>query len=241
MALHRIYFEGDLRPGALSIGGDEAHHAVRVKRLAIGDRVQVLNGRGRIANAVIVGTGKDGHTWTLRLEVASVDLAPPTTPRLEVCSPAPKGQRLAEMIDALSQVGAAVWSYLETQHSDAEPRPAKMDRLARIAAEASKQCGRAWLLQIGPALSFPQALAGDAAVVLADASGEPYRAAQTPAIRLLVGPEGGWSPRELQQARAAGLRIARFGPHTMRIETAAPVAAAIILDAESRAQGPRNL
>ena len=108
-----------------------------------------------------------------------------------------------------------------------------MDRLSRTAAEASKQCGRAWLLEIGATLSFEGAIAPDArAVVLADASGDRYQRGGSPDIRLLIGPEGGWSARELNQARASGVRIARFGPHAMRIETAAIVAAAVVLDAE---------
>ena len=48
---------------------------------------------------------------------------------------------------------------------------------------------------------------------------------------LLVGPEGGWTPRELDLARGRGAAITRFGPHVMRIETAAIVAAGIIMSA----------
>jgi 16S rRNA (uracil1498-N3)-methyltransferase len=61
-----------------------------------------------------------------------------------------------------------------------------------------------------------------------------------PTIRLLIGPEGGWTPDELRAARDAGARIASFGPHTMRIETAAPVAAAVILHAESGPSAQRG-
>lgn len=236
MALHTVYFDGELRSGPLSIGGDEAHHAVRVKRLHAGQRVRVLDGRGGVADALLSDTRRDGAGWRLEVEIASVQRMPPMRPQIEVCSPAPKGPRLTEMIDGLSQVGAARWSLLATEHSPGEPRPGKVDRLSRTAAESSKQCGRAWLLEIGEALNFEGALApGAAAVVLADASGAPYQRNGQPAIRLLIGPEGGWSPRELERARTAGIRIACFGPHVMRVETAAVVAAGIVVDAESRA------
>src|SRR5262245_12285785 len=101
MALHRVYFDGELSPGPLSIGGDEAHHAARVKRLNQGDAVQVLDGRGGIGDAVLAATRKDGRGWNLEFEVRSVRQAEPVRPRVEVWSPAPKGARLTELIDGL--------------------------------------------------------------------------------------------------------------------------------------------
>ncbi len=235
MSLHTVYFEGELRPGPLTIGGDEAHHAIRVKRLQPGDRVRVLDGQGRTAETPLSNTARDGRGWRLQLDISSVQTVPPIRPRLEVCSPAPKGQRLADLIDGLSQAGAASWSLLETQHSAGEPRPGKLDRLARTAAEASKQCGRAWLLSIGEMMSFDDATTpGATTIILADASGDPYTRSGAESIRLLIGPEGGWSAREIERARSADVRIVRFGPHVMRIETAAVVAAAIVIDAEQR-------
>jgi 16S rRNA (uracil1498-N3)-methyltransferase len=59
-------------------------------------------------------------------------------------------------------------------------------------------------------------------------------------VRLLVGPEGGWAAEELETARAAGARVARFGPHVMRIETAAVAACAVVLDQEMRTDAVRR-
>jgi 16S rRNA (uracil1498-N3)-methyltransferase len=235
MAAHLI-FTDELPAGApadLTIRGDEAHHALRVKRVQQGDPVLLLDGRGRIAECVVAGSGKQAGVWELHLQARRVTEAPPIAPRIEVYCPAPKGPRIAELIDALSQVGAASWSPLRTARSIGDER-ARPERLARIAAEASKQCGRPWRLEIGTHIDFGAALGGGG-VVLADASGEPPARTGVPTIRLLVGPEGGWAPEELQAARSAGARIARFGPHTMRIETAAPVAAAILLAIEQGA------
>jgi 16S rRNA (uracil1498-N3)-methyltransferase len=152
---------------------------------------------------------------------------------VEVVSAAPKGPRLGDMIDGLSQVGAASWSPLDSARGVVEPGAAKLGRLERIAAEAAKQCGRAWRLEIGAGLRFEDSLGGGN-VVLADALGAPYKASGQGTVRVLVGPEGGWDPRELDAARRAGVRIARFGPHAMRIETATVAAAAVILDVEGR-------
>ncbi len=59
-------------------------------------------------------------------------------------------------------------------------------------------------------------------------------------VRLLIGPEGGWTPAELGRARDAGATIARFGAHTMRIETAALGTAAILLSNATTPGDPRN-
>lgn len=246
MALHRIYLEQPtgLTPGPLQIEGEEARHALRVKRLEPGDPLEVLDGRGGIGEARLVRAEKVRSEWRLVLEVGAVRRVEPTRPRLDVLSPPPKGPRLTELIDALSQAGAASWSPLSTERSPSELRESRSERLHRVAAEASKQCGRAWLLEIGEPRSLPEFLAATArpssgaavssSSILADASGSSYQPTGAPALTLLIGPEGGWSPAELAAARAAGVPVARFGPHTMRIETAAPIAAAIILDAESR-------
>jgi len=134
------------------------------------------------------------------------------------------------MIDGLSQVGAASWSMLESERSVTEPREGKMERLERTAMEASKQCGRAWRLEIGGVMKFAEAVRMEG-VVVADVSGSAYERSGADVVRLLVGPEGGWAPEELQLARARGAAVCRFGPHVMRIETAAVVAAGIIMSA----------
>jgi 16S rRNA (uracil1498-N3)-methyltransferase len=232
MPSHRVYSDEPLRPGTLTVAGEEAHHAVRVKRLESGDRLELLDGRGAVAQALIESIDRDRHGWRLQLSIQTVSQTPPISPRIDVCSPAPKGQRLADLIDGLSQVGAAGWSLLDTRFSRGDPRPGQLERLERVAAEASKQCGRPWLLEIGEGLPFERAIEGGPSIVLGDASGGPYARSGASDIRLLIGPEGGWSPEELDLGRAAGIVVARFGPHTMRIETAAVAAAAIVLATE---------
>ncbi|MEX2218088.1 MAG: RsmE family RNA methyltransferase [Phycisphaerales bacterium] len=239
MAIHRIYLDDPaaLAPGALEIGGEEARHAVRVKRLEPGNPIEVLDGAGRVGLATIADIDKPGGEWLLSLVVGEVRPVEPTRPRLDVLCPAPKGPRLSELIDGLSQAGAASWSALTTEHTAREPGEVRLDRVRRIAAEASKQCGRAWTLLIGEPVEASDVLAqvwARQALVMADASGGPYAPCGSEAITLMIGPEGGWSARELDGARAAGIAIARFGPHTMRVETAAVAAVAVILDLEAR-------
>jgi 16S rRNA (uracil1498-N3)-methyltransferase len=238
MATHSIYLETPLYTGELAITGEEAQHAARVKRVTPGDTVRVLDGHGHFAAAAVLRTGKSSRgEWQIVVRVDHVQEAPRTAPRLEVLTAAPKGARLSDLIDGLSQVGAASWSLLRTRRAEVDPRPGKLERLDRTALEACKQCGRAWRLEIGEDVAFADAVRASG-TILADSSGGPYARTGSPVVRLLIGPEGGWAPEELVAARSAGIRIARFGPHVMRIETAAVVAAGVILDAEAR-NGPQ--
>ncbi len=240
MVIHRLYIDGQgglkqAQAGAVTVSGEEARHAVRVKRVGEGDAVELLDGAGTVAQARVEGSARVRHgEWELRLRVGAVRRVEPVRPRVEVWSALPKGPRVAELIEGLSQVGAAAWRGLDCARSVSVAGEQRMDRLRRVAAESSKQCGRAWLLEIGEPARFEGAVrSGGAQVVIADVSGGPYERSGAESIRLLVGPEGGWAPEELGAARE-GAVAARFGPHVMRVETAAVVAAAMVLDVESR-------
>lgn len=241
MPRHRLFIPGiRLEPeGRFSIEGEEARHAARVKRVAPGDTVEVLDGSGT------VGLGRVGHAsrtprgeWVVEGVIESVSRVPPVVPQVEVWSAVPKGDRVEGMIDALSQAGAGAWGPLSCAREVVVPRGGKLERLRRRAIEASKQCGRAWIMDLVEGGTIADAFRG-ASVVLADASGTAYHPTGTLVTRVLVGPEGGWTDEEVESARARGASVARFGPHAMRIEVAAVVAAGIVLDAESRAREGR--
>jgi len=230
---HTLFCDaGSLSDAAtLTIGGDEADHAVRSRRLRPGDTVCVTDGRGALVTARIDHTRKS----SLELTILDRSVAPRISPALRVFTATPKGQRLDKMIDQLSQAGAASWSPLETSLGVVDPGDRKLDRLHRIAIEAAKQCHRPWVLEIGSSTSLDDGVRTSPAVVIADASGAPYRRTGSAEIALLVGPEGGFTEHELASASSvggAGVQIASFGPLAMRIETAAVVASGIILHTE---------
>lgn len=241
MSVHRLYLDSIPNAGTdVTIEGDEAKHAVRVKRLEPGDSVQLLDGSGTVAEGIILDrdpAAKKGE-WKLPVRIESIRRVEPVRPAIHVLSATPKGPRLEEMIDALSQAGAASWGPLGTDRGVVDPRETKLARIQRVAVEASKQCGRPWVVRTEPGARFAEAIAWKAGpVVLADASGSAYAATGAAEIRLLIGPEGGWTKGELQGAHEAGVRVCSFGPHAMRIETAAVVATGVILAVERAAGG----
>jgi len=230
MGSHTL-FASDIPPvgDRCVIEGEEAKHAVRVKRLRAGEETRLTDGRGRVARAVVEEAGR-ARTLTIQ----AIDTVPPSRPSVRVFSASPKGARLERMVDALSQVGASSWSPLGTERGVVEPGANKMARAARVALESAKQSGRPWVMSVEGGVSIEGALGSGGDVVVADETGDVYEAVGAARVALLVGPEGGWTERELETARASGARVHRFGVRTMRIEVAAPVAAACIIDHERR-------
>ncbi|MFG0260091.1 MAG: RsmE family RNA methyltransferase, partial [Phycisphaerales bacterium JB041] len=235
-------------PGAvLEIAGQEARHAVRVKRLEIGEEIELLDGRGLRANAVVADSrkqaaGRGKSEWVVSVKVESVRTEPPTTPRLHVFACAPKLTRVEDMVDQLSQVGAAAWSPLVTAHTLAPAKAERSDKFERVATEASKQCGRVWTMEIGTPDGLDavltrahRAVRDETRLVLADPSGAPYARTGSDEIALLIGPEAGFTETEVHAAKEAGAELCNIGPHLMRVGTAAVVASGIILNAERAA------
>jgi 16S rRNA (uracil1498-N3)-methyltransferase len=224
---HAIYLPGaEPAGGELIIEGDEARHAIRVKRIREGEQVTALDGAGTVIETRAIEARR-----RLVLQVLDVQSVENGDPQVEIFAPPPKGPRLGAMIDQLSQVGAARWRPLETAFATERLTAARRGRLERVAIEAMKQCRRPWLLEIGEEAALEVALAAPpgAEVVLADASGERYQPEPGARVRrAILGPEGGWREDELDRARAAGARICGFGPHVMRVETAAVVVSAAL-------------
>ncbi|MBS0196471.1 MAG: RsmE family RNA methyltransferase [Planctomycetes bacterium] len=177
MSRHIIYlpqaaFSADSR---LVIRDDEAHHAVRVRRLVAGDHVLLSDGKGLLAEACITETRKRGRDgWEVEVAVEAVNRPTPILPRLTVFAAPPKGDRLSEMIDGLSQTGAAAWRPLASQRAQGDSLVFKAERLERIAAESLKQCSRATLMEIGPTATLDEALIAAPRTIIADAGGAPY-------------------------------------------------------------------
>jgi 16S rRNA (uracil1498-N3)-methyltransferase len=110
------------------------------------------------------------------------------------------------------------------------------ERWRRVAIASARQCGRAVVPDIASARSFDELRRLDAttgasiilcvepAASVAQASGDRRSAARPGSALLCVGPEGGWSDREIARAEAVGARLLHFGPRTLRAETAPVVA-----------------
>jgi 16S rRNA (uracil1498-N3)-methyltransferase len=138
------------------------------------------------------------------------------------------------MVNDLAQLGTDVLLPLIAERSVVFPRENKLERFAKASAEAGKQSGNVWFMQIGESLPFDEALDCDADLkLIADPDAEPLVGLaqdlnSVSTVRVLIGPEGGFSDQERSAATQAGFTPWRFSPHTLRIETAAAAAVAIL-------------
>jgi len=230
--MHRFYCDNlpdtALSEPVLSLDADQARHARRVLRLQPGDGVELFDGRGRVAQAQLVSF--DGGAT---LKLISVQTVAALRPCIELATAMPKGGRADDMVNQFTQLGVDRITPLRTRRSSVDPRDAKLERLQRIAVEAAKQCGRAWLPVIDPMMDLQDVLPRPADLRLAaalsdDAQPHPSMWREAARIQILIGPEGGWSDEEHAQLKAAGSHLWRLGPHTLRIETAAAAAVALL-------------
>jgi 16S rRNA (uracil1498-N3)-methyltransferase len=222
----RFYVNAPLRPGAVEIGGAEAHHLAAVCRLRPGDRVSLFNGDGRQYPALVAAVGKRRVTLTVvGVEAPARELGF----RLEVAAPLPRGDRAQFLVEKLTELGVTGFVPLRTARSVVHPGDARREKLRRYVIEASKQCGRNVLLRVEPPADWEEYCArGDlpSLRLLAHPGGAAPAAPAGHDCVVAVGPEGGFTEDEVGRARAAGWQVIDLGPRTVRIETAALVLAA---------------
>ncbi|MCW5764723.1 MAG: 16S rRNA (uracil(1498)-N(3))-methyltransferase [Phycisphaeraceae bacterium] len=235
MSVHRIVVAQVPAAGlAATIGGEEGRHAALVKRLRVGERVELLDGRGLVAGGHVtsVDPGSKRAEPSVSVLVESRTERAPVRPAVHVWAPPPKRDRVEWMVDQLCQVGAAAWGPLVCDRAGSGD-PLRTDRLERIAREAMKQCGRPHAMELLGPLDVPGVIARAAGGVLlvADGGGRPPPPAgpSSQPVHLVVGPEGGLTEQERAELLAAGGVPLRLGPFVLRVETAAVVGAAAVL------------
>jgi 16S rRNA (uracil1498-N3)-methyltransferase len=232
---------GDLARPVVTLSGAEGHHAATVRRLRTGERADVSDGAGTLAECVVTAVGKD----SVVLEVRAARAVPPPRPRLIVVQALPKGDRGELAVELMTEIGVDAvipWS------ADRSITRWQGDRGARALAkwrstarEAAKQSRRAWLPEVTEpattaALARRVSAAAYAIVLEADAPDKLHELplAEFGDIMLIVGPEGGISPAERTTLRDAGATEARLGPTVLRTSTAGATAAAVLLSRTSR-------
>ncbi|HKH47801.1 MAG TPA: RsmE family RNA methyltransferase [Thermoanaerobaculia bacterium] len=217
----------------LRVAGEAYKHLFRARRLAVGDRVRVVDGRGAARWAEVARI--DRSTASLALG----EPAPVNEPavRLDLLVPTFRPERASWMIEKVTELGVRTIRFLHTERAPRHFGEGTLDRLRRVAAAALEQCHGACLPEITGPHEWHElaALAGKAEArwVLDTETGDagwgsPVRSVGSTGA-LLIGPEGGWSSQERDALRAAGWRAVGLGPRVLRTETAAVVGVAGLL------------
>ncbi len=235
-----------LAPGEeIELPPDLAHQVRDVLRKSPDDAIELLDGRGGEYEAVL--TGVDRKRVTARLTHQREGQAEPQV-RIVLCQGMLKAAKFETVLQKGTELGVAEFVPLLTERAVAAAEAtgeSKRARWARIAAEAVEQCGGSRLPEIAaPApLMYALASARPGSVTLMPWEGESrlslrsavrHRAAEpggVDEIRILIGPEGGFSEGEVALAHRNGAIPVTLGPRVLRAETAAIVAVSLALDA----------
>lgn len=241
MALHfLVESAGDAAVGGLvSLTGAEAKHAAVVRRLRVGEAVTVGDGRGIWLTGVAeaVSPSRVDVRITARVEHE------PASPRLVLVQALAKGDRDELAVQAACELGVdevVPWQAGRSVSRWEGPKAVKgRERWATIVREAAKQAHRAWVPEVAAPETTAQ-LATRAAtqrVLLLDPTATARLSALVPDERdlvLVVGPEGGIAPEELEKLTAAGAERVLLGDTVLRTSTAGPAAIAVLSAALGR-------
>lgn len=230
-----------LASGVVVLSGAEGRHAAAVRRLRPGERADVTDGAGLVAECVVAGPADGG----LRLTVLARREVPFPDPAITVVQAIPKGDRGELAVEEMTEVGVdrivpwaaarcvPVWQGARGERS--------LARWRLTAREAAKQSRRAWIPEVTDVASAARVaqLIGKAAcaIVLEPAAVASLGRLSLPEsgdLLLVVGPEGGITSEEGEAFRAAGAVECRLGPTVLRTSTAGTVAAAILLTSSGR-------
>ena len=207
--------------------GEEAHHLARVRRIRVGESVQLFDGSGMECRCSV----REIHRESVVLDIESHDWISRELPfSLTLACAVAKGDRLRWLVEKATELGVVSFVPIITERSRDRAQHLRPDRTARWIIEASKQCGRNVLMRVEEPVVWTDYVASLAATgpkVIADPRGIPVsqlcRDGRSEAVFAAVGPEGGFTDAELRSARDRGWTSVCLGSRILRVETAALV------------------
>ena len=240
-------------PGsAFVLGGGEARHAVTVKRIAVGETVDIADGAGKRLTGTVTAVAPG------ELTVECVDLAEEPRPgtRLVLVQALAKGDRDELAAETATELGIDAVIPWQAERSivrwKAERAAKAHAKWQSVVTAAAKQARRAWIPEVRAAVDGvglqAAVAAADLAVILHEDAVRPLRLvleswlesaqpgevtagdAGSREVLLIVGPEGGISPREVTRLCDAGAVTALLGHHVLRSSTAGPAATVLASD-----------
>ena len=233
--------------------GAEARHAVAVKRLAPGESVDIADGAGKRLTGTVVAASPS----ELTVECSALTVEEKPAIRLVLVQALAKGDRDELAVETATELGIDAVIPWQSERSIVRwkgERAAKAHaKWQSVATAAAKQARRAWIPEVRAAVETPglaaAAGAADLAIILHEDAVRPLRyvletwqaaanGSEPREILLIVGPEGGISPREVTRLCSAGAVTALLGHHVLRSSTAGPAAVVLASDVLGRWSAP---
>jgi 16S rRNA (uracil1498-N3)-methyltransferase len=227
--------EGDI----VTLSGDEARHAATVGRMRVGEHTAFGDGRGLVVRGIVTAVAPR----EVSLAVESVEEHPAAAPSVVLVQALAKGDRDELAVQAATELGVSAVVPWQADRSVSRWEGAKaakgIERWSAIVREAAKQSIRARIPAVDPLVRTTDLAktAGQTRMLVLEPTAEgrlsdldltPGASDAAKPIHLVVGPEGGISPRELDLLQSAGARLVRLGPDVLRTSTAGPAALAVV-------------
>lgn len=209
----------------VQLSAEESRHALKVLRLQSGDRLQLLDGAGVLAEAeVLAAEGRLARCRILAREVQE-----PESPRWHLYIAPPRGRNFEAVLKMAVELGVSRIVPILCRYAVSRPEQTGENWNAAMIT-AAKQAINPWLPELLPPQDFASALAGapvpgfvgapGGAGKLAGAGGVFSSARE---VAVWIGPEGGFSDFEMQALQDAGVQPVTVGRYVLRVETAVPV------------------
>ena len=237
--MHRFYLPPDqCRDSEVLLSERDSKHAIKVLRLREQDRFSVLDGQGHELLCQVAQIDKN----SVRGRVLSNNALAPLDYQLTLVQAVTKGKSMDLIIQKATELGChtivPVLSERSVVQCDSEETAAKQEKWQTLAIEAIKQCGQAWLpkvnapVKLDAYLSTSQATEDSLSLIASLQPGavhprihlDRFRAEKgTAPIKIIawIGPEGDFTPAEVNAIRAQGAQAITLGPLILRSETAA--------------------
>ena len=231
MRLSRFFIDAPLSLGQHELPEAQAHYIGRVLRHAAGDAVQLFDGSGQEYLGELIEVGKKAVRVELREQLAGQAESPL---RIHLGQGLSRGERMDWAIQKATELGVSEITPIVSERCEVRLKDERADkRLAhwrKVTISACEQCGRSVLPVIHAPVSLVEWQAhvqAELKLVLHPVAAPLESHARPHSLAFLIGPEGGLSEAEVEQAKAAGFHAARLGPRVLRTETAPVVALAV--------------
>ena len=222
----------DIGPQEVVLTGDEFHHAVHVCRVVKGQTITLTDGAGNRYEAIVQSLTEDCLQGKIQRNLGNTGELPI---RVVLLIAVIRPSRWEIAVEKTTELGVYRLIPLVSEHSVRKPySSARLERFRKVALSAGKQSERAVIPQLGNPILFDEAVTIDpertfiaspeSGINLRELLGDrfPVNKNDTPEeIRLLIGPEGGFSKKELSLAHAHHIPTFHLGPRKLRAETAA--------------------
>jgi len=225
----RIHLDQPLTVGhETTIPADQAHYLRHVMRLAAGDPITVFNGLGGEYEATVSDLNKKGGSCHLD---RFVDVLRELPVRIHIIQCANKSEKIETVLQKCTELGAATFQVANSERSQfklpEQKQVSRLERWQRIIIEAAEQSERTAIPTVSwhPSLQKVEAI-GSAYSLHPEAAAnwkkQRHEIISATDITLAIGPEGGWSPRDIETLNGLGFNNLTFGERVMRTETAGP-------------------